>query len=143
MTLRNQIFLIFCSFVIVSAVGFFYHATKSHKNGVLIIVALEKELDAKTIPEEFDVIYTGVGKLNVAIATMQGIQKFKPKHVINFGTVGDVKGTFSGILEVSQTLQRDMMPSEPTPRGTTPHYSGEVILYQGIKGLYVGQGIIL
>lgn len=148
--IRKRVFLmrkrrtwLYLAFVLVSlSVGVYLaqHVMSPQKKGVLIVVALEKELDPAVVPPEFDVIYTGIGKLNAAIATLQGIQKYHPKLVVNFGTVGDVKGALNGVLEVSQVIQRDMNPSFPTPRGTTPYFEYEAILSSGHQGVRCGTG---
>lgn len=43
----------------------------------------------------------GVGKVNAAINTLKLIQKFQPKHIVNFGSCGNLKGhNIGSVLEV-------------------------------------------
>ena len=41
----------------------------------ILLVALEAELPYKQAPKDYKVIYTGVGKVNAAVATAQAIME--------------------------------------------------------------------
>ncbi len=86
----------------------------------VIITALEGELDPSKISEDIPIVYSGVGKVNATIATLEAIQKFKPKTIINFGTVGKINPELHGLLRIKKVLQRDMQTEPLAPRGTTP-----------------------
>jgi adenosylhomocysteine nucleosidase len=99
---------------------------------ILIICALESELTARKLPANCKLIYSGVGKVNSAIATFEGIVNHKPSLVINFGTVGKINASLKGLYEVKKVLQADMCAMPLSPRGTTPfdfapheYYSGQ------------------
>lgn len=87
----------------------------------IIVAALPDELNHAPIPFDIPVIYTGVGKLNAAYALMQGIAKYQPKEIINFGTVGRVSRQVSGLVEVADVIQRDMDAQPLCARGVTPY----------------------
>ena len=73
----------------------------------LILAALKDELDANEI-QDLKVCYTGVGKVNAAIKTLQAIQKYSPDLIINFGTAGSLNTQLKGLIEVCSFYQRDM-----------------------------------
>tara|TARA_Y100000590_G_C15542938_1_gene947721 strand:+ start:37 stop:621 length:585 start_codon:yes stop_codon:yes gene_type:complete len=80
---------------------------KFDKNETLIVVALEKELP-KSLVQEWNVCYTGVGKVNALISIAQGISTYEPKTLINYGTAGATDTNISGLQEVTLFKQRDM-----------------------------------
>ena len=59
------------------------------KTQLLIITALESELKQSDLPADVKLIYTGVGKINAALASYKAIAEHQPKLIVNFGTVGD------------------------------------------------------
>ena len=80
---------------------------------ILILVAVEEELSVKDLPE-FQIYYTGVGKINASIKTLEIIRDYSPTQVINYGTAGSLNKKLSGLVEVDQFFQRDM---DATPLG--------------------------
>ena len=67
----------------------------------ILLVALEAELPYKQAPKDYKVIYTGVGKVNAAVATAQAIMEanslgFHPV-VLNYGTAGSCKQDLAGL----------------------------------------------
>ena len=89
----------------------------------IIITALEGELNAQQLPLDIPMVYSGVGKINAALATFQAIQKYQPQTIINFGTVGKINSTLSGLIGIQSVIQRDMMTEPLAPRGQTPFCS--------------------
>ena len=87
---------------------------------ILIITALESELKRESLPAGIDIVYSGVGKLNSALASMKAIQQFSPRQIINFGTAGKVNADLHGLLSIGRVIQRDMHTEPLAPRGTTP-----------------------
>lgn len=51
---------------------------------------------------------TGVGKINATYKTLELINKFHPKEIINFGTAGSLNKNLSGVVECTKFYQRDM-----------------------------------
>ena len=83
----------------------------------ILLVALEAELPYKQAPNDYKVVYTGVGKVNAAFAATQAIAEahslgFHPE-VYNYGTVGSCQTELNGIHRITKFVQRDMN-AEPT-----------------------------
>ena len=106
---------------------------------VALLVALPQELDA-TLLAGVPVVYTGVGKVNAAIAAAHCIQKFRPRLLLNFGSAGRVRPGPQGLLEIGRVLQRDMLAEPLAPRGTTPFHEGPHALESGVSGLVCATG---
>ena len=106
---------------------------------ILILVALKDELDANEIGD-FKVYYSGVGKVNAAIKTLQVIQKHSPDLIINFGTAGSLNPRLSGLLEVGSFYQRDMNASPlGFEVGQTP-FEEDIEITFGREGVTCGTG---
>lgn len=87
---------------------------------LLIACALPEELGEERLPADTPVVWTGVGKVNTAIAITRAIAQYQPALIINFGTAGRVSDRVWGLVEVGQVLQRDMVAEPLVPRGRTP-----------------------
>ena len=106
---------------------------------ILILVALKDELDVNEIGD-FKVYYSGVGKVNAAIKTLQVIQKHSPDLIINFGTAGSLNPRLSGLLEVGSFYQRDMDASPlGFEIGQTP-FEEDIEITFGREGVTCGTG---
>ncbi|MBN9006332.1 MAG: 5'-methylthioadenosine nucleosidase [Rhizobiales bacterium] len=107
---------------------------------ILVLTAVDDELDKARAPEGVEVIYTGVGKVNAASAATLALLVLRPSLVINYGTAGRINESLSGLLEVSDVIQRDMMAMPLAPRGRVP-YSPELDrLSSGQTGVLCGTG---
>jgi adenosylhomocysteine nucleosidase len=71
----------------------------------LILIALEQE--APSLATSSKVFYTGVGKVNAALAAASLIERLRPSRVINFGTAGGIT-VGPGLHQCTQFVQRDM-----------------------------------
>jgi adenosylhomocysteine nucleosidase len=87
---------------------------------ILILTALPAELEHKSLPFDFPVVFTGVGKVNAALATAQAIRDHRPDCICNYGTAGGVSAQAVGLHEIQAVIQRDMMTEPLAPRGQTP-----------------------
>ncbi len=87
---------------------------------ILVLTAIDDELDKARAPEGVEVIYTGVGKVNTASATMLALLALRPQLVVNYGTAGNIAKIHRGLIEVAHVVQRDMMAMPLGPRGRTP-----------------------
>jgi adenosylhomocysteine nucleosidase len=86
----------------------------------LILVALEKELPKRMAPS-WNIHYTGVGKVNAALAVAKFYQIYKPDLIINFGTAGSLNDNLNGLVQINTFKQRDMDVSPlGFPFGDTP-----------------------
>ncbi len=106
---------------------------------VAMVVALAQELDPALLPG-VPLVYSGVGKVNAAIAVADLIHQHRPRLVLNFGSVGRVRPGPQGLLEVGQVVQRDMVAEPLAPRGTTPFHNGPPVLRSGLPGLVCASG---
>jgi adenosylhomocysteine nucleosidase len=106
---------------------------------IIILVALKEELPEDSI-KEFHVEYSGVGKINACFKTIEVINAFSPKLIINYGTAGSLKENLNGLYEVSSFFQRDMDASELGFKiGETPFDNISKISF-GNHGLSIGTG---
>lgn len=109
-------------------------------SNILIASALPHELDHAPLPHDVPVIYTGIGKLNSALALMDAILRYQPSLVINFGTAGRITDGVSGLVEVADVIQRDMDAVPLAPRGTTPFDETPSTITSGYPGVRCATG---
>ena len=107
---------------------------------ILVLTALESELDKERAPEGFEIIYTGVGKVNAASAATLSLLVLRPTLVINYGTAGKINAKLRGLVEVSHVIQRDMNAEPLSPRGVTPYSPDHSRLASGQDGIVCGTG---
>ena len=89
------------------------------KKNTLIAVAMKEELSLEQA-DGWNVIYTGIGKVNALISVNQALTEFKPENLINFGTAGSSRSDLKGLHEVTTFKQRDMdLRSLGLPLGVT------------------------
>ena len=89
------------------------YSKEMKKNRTLILVAVKEELSKKDLPN-FNIHYTGIGKINASFKTLEFIKEYSPTLVINYGTAGSLNEGLKGLVEVSRFSQRDM---DATPLG--------------------------
>lgn len=106
----------------------------------IIITALASELDASLLPDGVQIVYSGIGKLNAAIATFKAIEQSRPKRILNFGTVGAVASHASGLVEIQRVVQRDMIAEPLAPRGQVPFCTRPYEYLSGSGGYTCGTG---
>ena len=63
---------------------------------MIILVAIKDELNRNDCPD-FQIEYTGVGKINAAVKTFEIISRYSPKQIINYGTAGSLNKNISGL----------------------------------------------
>ena len=106
---------------------------------ILILVAVKEELSRKDLPD-VQIHYTGVGKINASIKTLEVIKAYSPNQIINYGTAGSLNKELKGLVEVTRFYQRDM---DATPLGfeigQTPFDDIEEINF-GNDGFSCGSG---
>ena len=89
------------------------------KKNTLIAVAMKEELSLEQA-DGWNVIYTGIGKVNALISVYKALTEFKPDNLINFGTAGSSRSELKGLHEVTTFKQRDMdLRSLGLPLGVT------------------------
>ena len=76
-------------------------------NKPLIVCALKHEFSSKS--KLFNILYTGVGKVNAAISLTSYISNnTKPNFIINYGTAGSQKKKLGSLVDCTKFIQRDM-----------------------------------
>ena len=113
--------------------------TRFDPQTTLLVVALENELPRDMVAG-WTIIYTGVGKVNAAIALCDAIAIHQPKHVVNYGSAGALRPDLIGLHRVTRFLQRDMdVRTLGFALGQTPFEDdGEILA--GTGGLSCGTG---
>jgi adenosylhomocysteine nucleosidase len=107
---------------------------------ILVLTAIDDELDKARAPEGVEVIYSGVGKVNAASAATLALLVLRPTLVINYGTAGKITESIHGLVEVAHVMQRDMMAMPLAPRGRTPFSSELDRLSSGFGDVTCGTG---
>jgi adenosylhomocysteine nucleosidase len=90
----------------------------------VIFVALEEELPMDMVPSGYNVVYTGIGKVNATYAVTRFITANPHvETVYNYGTAGASDDSVAGeLLEVNALIERDM---DLTPLGIPPYVTQE------------------
>ncbi len=105
----------------------------------LFVFALEAE--AADAFSHVDAVFTGIGKVNAAIALTKALQTRKPKLIVNLGSAGSPRYGKGELVCCTRFVQRDM---DVTPLGfaryETPFSDIPVVLEQGLSmpGLPLG-----
>ncbi len=86
------------------------------KDDILVVFALEQE--SQNVFDDYPVLYTGVGKVQAALALSQHLQRATPKMIVNLGTAGSQKHTKGSVVNATSFIQRDM---DVTPLGLAPY----------------------
>ena len=95
-----------------------------NKDDILIVCALEIETQGQL--EDYDILYTGVGKVNATFKLTKRlsgevVSGFAPKLVINYGTHGSRKIKKKTLVDCTKFVQRDMdVTGLGFMRGETP-----------------------
>lgn len=109
----------------------------------VILTALWEELPYENICG-YQVINTGVGKVNAAMAAMK-VMGWMPyaEHIVNFGTAGAINKKISGLVKPDVIIQRDMIAEPQAPRGYTPfeegYHAGAIVMGTG-SSITLGTG---
>lgn len=107
---------------------------------MVVIVALESELSRQPLPQGVQLLHSGVGKINAALAAQSALERWRPRLVVNYGTAGAVHANVHGLLSVARVLQRDMDAEPIAPRGRTPFAAQPEVLESGVSGVCCGTG---
>jgi adenosylhomocysteine nucleosidase len=107
---------------------------------ILVLTAIDDELDKARAPDGVEVIYSGAGKVNASSAATLALLVLRPSLVINYGTAGRINEALSGLVEVAHVVQRDMMAMPLVPRGRTPYSINLDKLSSGFAGVTCGTG---
>lgn len=86
----------------------------------IIITALENELAKDLVPDDWQIFYSKIGKINATICTLEIIKNYRPKIIVNFGTAGSLNPKLSGLVEISSVVERDFCAMPFAKRGVVP-----------------------
>ncbi len=81
-----------------------------NKKNILIVCALEQETQNEL--DDYNVLYTGVGKVNATYNLTKKILIHRRQLVINYGTAASKR--YDGLVDCTRFIQRDM---DATPMG--------------------------
>jgi len=102
------------------------------RKNILIVSALEVETQGKL--DDWDVIYTGVGKINATMTLVDRLTDYnyvKPDLVINYGTAGSRKIKKKTLVDCTKFVQRDMdVTGLGFLRGETPFEQDPPVIIQ-------------
>ena len=105
-----------------------------NKKKTLIVCALKRETQGQ-LDDDYDVIYTGVGKINATfhlhskLGQIYDSYQVLPKLVINYGTAGSRELPIGELVDCTKFIQRDMNVSGMGfHRGQTPFEDIEIVL---------------
>ncbi len=90
----------------------------------LLVFAMEQE--SQDVFQKYDVLHSGIGKVNASYALTSRLRKEKPSIVINMGTAGSRKHEGGTIVNCTGFIQRDMdvtllgFPKWQTPFSSDP-----------------------
>ena len=113
--------------------------TRFDPRTTLLVVALENELPNQ-LAVGWQIVYSGVGKVNAAITLCDALASFRPKRVVNYGSAGALRKGLSGLCRVTRFLQRDMdARALGFSLGQTP-FEDDVIIDFDSGGLSCGTG---
>ena len=98
---------------------------------ILIVCALEQETEGQL--EDYDVLYTGVGKVNATYKLTQKFGKFGSyipyDLIINYGTAGSRELPIGELVDCTKFIQRDMdCTGFGILKGQTPFEDTEIVL---------------
>ena len=105
-----------------------------NKNDILIVCALEQETVSEL--EDYQTLYTGVGKVNATLKLTQRLHSshlhylpLMPKLVINYGTAGSRELPIGELVDCTRFIQRDMDATQfGFFKGQTPFEDSEIVL---------------
>lgn len=113
---------------------------------IYVLVALESELPS-ALPAGYQVVYTGIGKINATYAALKTAQRADCEAIVNYGTAGTLAAAHAGeLLQIGVLHQRDMDARPLAALGETPLESrvaaAEIRLAQGEHSLSTGDNFV-
>lgn len=106
----------------------------------LLVFAMEQE--SQDVFSDYDVLHTGIGKVNASYNFMRHLRNNKPDLVVNMGTAGSRKHDGGAIINCTSFIQRDM---DVTPLGIekwqTPFSVDPIRIEHGLRLNTLPEGI--
>lgn len=105
-----------------------------------LVFAMKEE--AQDVFSDFDVLHTGIGKVNAAFALTKSIVQSRPDVVVNMGTAGSGKFDRGSVVNCTSFIQRDMdVTALGIEKYKTPFSDDPVEIEYGLKLSNMPQGI--
>ena len=70
---------------------------KHKQDGTYIICALPIEADNMS-----NIFYSGLGKINAAMKSLEIIKSYQPKKILNYGSCGAINKKLKGIIKINK-----------------------------------------
>jgi len=103
---------------------------KRNDSGIWIMVAFEGEF----AHPDANICYTGIGKVNAAIAAQHIIDTERPRLILSLGTAGSSVFDYGQIVNPTGWVQRDMNLTEfAAPKYVVPFSTDAQILEYGLR----------
>lgn len=96
----------------------------------LLVFAMKEE--SQDVFDDYDVLHTGIGKVNAVFALIQRIHRQRPGMIVNMGTAGSRRHKGGTIVNPTRFVQRDMdVTALGFEKFQTPFSDDPVILEHG------------
>lgn len=106
----------------------------------VLVFAMEQE--SQDVFSDYDVLHTGIGKVNASYHLTKRIAQDKPDIIVNMGTAGSRKHKGGSIINCTRFVQRDM---DVTPLGfeqwQTPFSTDPVHIEHGLRLPSLPEGV--
>ena len=79
-----------------------------NRDDILIVSALHRELSDLQLNTNYNVIYTGIGKVNATYSLLKALHRRDYDLVINYGTAGSRNIPLHTLVDCTNFVQRDM-----------------------------------
>ena len=90
---------------------------------IVILAAIEEEILPRYF-SNFELVYTGIGKINAAYTTSKVIYEKQPDYLVNVGTAGVLTSSLiNQVCHISKVIERDALCEPLSPRGKFPNDS--------------------
>jgi adenosylhomocysteine nucleosidase len=112
---------------------------KRNNSGIWVLVAVQEEFAHPNA----NIIYTGIGKINAAIAAQHVIETEKPRLILSIGTAGSRDFDFGQIVNPTGWVQRDMnlTAEQKENKYIVPLSGGTQILRYGLRDARYAESI--
>ena len=109
-------------------------------NKPLLVFAMKEE--SQDVFDAYDVLHSGIGKVNATYALTGYLQKSKPSIVINMGTAGSRKHKGGSIISCTSFIQRDMdVTALGFEKYKTPFSTDPVTINHGVPAKGFPEGL--
>lgn len=106
----------------------------------LLVFAMKEE--SQDVFSGYDVLYSGIGKVNAAYALTSYLKDRKPSLVVNMGTAGSRKHKGGVVVSCTSFVQRDMdVTALGFDKWKTPFSDDPVVINHGVRAAGFADGV--